>query len=262
MASSWRSPATAADGNYIPGDLTWREPQISDPRRILRDLHVNGWMLALEQVCDRSFVRWRGPRDGRLLPPRRKVRGEWLDIRPTEVTVGGRQLRDYTAAKFEPVTPDATAELTLAVGESPLRLDLLIEFERFSSPASAEDRLRRYDGLISGWAAMLDRYRELRTPPVVVFICEDDRAQQRLIRIADKVVTARLAKAGAEEADWPCPARKAMFFALERDVHMGSLEALQLPEHPPDVRARLGRPGERDCSPWRIHIIEPRLLSH
>ena len=248
-------------GSYIPGDLTWREPQISDPRRILRDLHVNGWMLALEQVCDHSFARWRGPRDGRLLPPRRKVRGEWLDIRPTDVTVGGRQLRDYSATKFEPVSPDGTAELNLAVGETPLRLDLLIEFERFSSPASAEDRLRRYDGLISGWASMLDRYSALGTPPVVVFVCEDDRAQLRLVRTADKVVTARLAKAGAEEANWPCPGRKAMFFAVERDVHVGSLEALQLPEHPPGVRVRLGRPGERDCSPCRVHIIEPRLLS-
>ena len=95
---------------------------------------------------------------------------------------------------------------------------------------------------------------------MVVFVCEDERAQPRLIRIADKVVTARLAKAGTEEADWPCPGRKAMFFALERDVHMGSLEALQLSEHPPDVRVRLGGPGDRACTPWRMHIIEPRLL--
>jgi hypothetical protein len=247
-------------GSYIPSDLTWREQQISDPRRILRDLHVNGWMLALERLSDRSFVRWRGPREGRLQPPRRKVRGEWLDVLPAEVTVGGRQLRDYGPAKFEPVSPDATAELKLVVGDTPLRLDLLIEFERFSSPASVEDQLRRYDGLISGWASLLERYRALGTPPVVVFICEDERAQMRLVRLADKVVTARLAKAGADEGDWPCPARKAMFFACERDVHMGSLEALQLSEHPPDVRVRLGGPGERECRPWRMHIIEPRLL--
>jgi hypothetical protein len=247
-------------GSYIPGEATWREPQISDPRRILRDLHVNGWMLALEAISDRSFVRWRGPRDGRLMPPRRKVRGEWLDIKPSEVTIGGRQLRDYAAQKFEPVTPDATAELKLTVGDTALRLDLLIEFERFSSPGSVEDRLRRYDGLISGWASLLERYRTLGTPPVVVFVCEDDRAQLRLVKLADQVVTARLAKAGAQEADWPCPGRKAMFFAVERDMHTGSLEALQLPEHPPEVRVRLGGQGERTCSPWRMHIIEPRLL--
>jgi hypothetical protein len=79
-------------------------------------------------------------------------------------------------------------------------------------------------------------------------------------RCADRVVTARLAKAGEEEGDWPCPGRKAMFFALERDIHEGSLEALQLVEHPPDVRVRLGGRGERECRPWRVHIIEPRLL--
>jgi hypothetical protein len=247
-------------GSYIPATVTWREPQISDPRRILRDLHANGWVMAVESLCGRSFAGWRGPRESRLDPPRRKVKGEWLDIRPPAVTIGGRKLHDYASEKFESVNPDATIELKLEVGDAPLRLDLLIEFERSTSPGALEDRLRRYDGLISGWASLLDRYRALGTPPVVVFVCEDERAQSRLVRLADKVVTARLAKAGAEEADWPCPGRKAMFFALERDAHMGTLEALQLSEHPPAVRVRLGGPGERESNPWRMHIIEPRLL--
>jgi hypothetical protein len=107
---------------------------------------------------------------------------------------------------------------------------------------------------------MLERYRALGTPPVVVFVCEDERTQKRLVKLADRVVRTRLAKAGADEGDWPCPGRKAMFFALERDVHEGSLEALQLSEQPPHVRVRLGGPGDSACRPWRVHIIEPRLI--
>ena len=251
---------TGPRGPYIAADAAWREPQISDPRRALRDLHTNGWVLALQERSGRSFVRWRGPRESRLLPPRRRDRGDWIDLKPSEVTVGARQLRDYDAPKFEPVSPDATVELKIAVGEDPLRLDVLVEVERSRGAAAAEEKLRRYDGLLSGWAPMLDRYQTLGTPPLVVFVCEDERARDALVRIADKVVTARLAKAGVEETEWPCPGRKAMYFVLERDVHTGSLEALQLPEHPPELRVRLGGSKQRAVRPWRVHIVEPRLL--
>ena len=247
-------------GPYIEQDATWREPTISDPRRVLRDLHANGWVLALERRCGRTMTRWRGPRASRLDPPRRRIRGEWIETKPSEIVIGGRQLHDYEPSSFAPVSPEATAELKIAVGDSPLRLDLLIEIERLASPGAIEDRLRRYDGLISGWASLLNRYKALGTPPVVVFVCEDEPSRKRLVKVADRVVTARLAKAGAEEGDWPCPGRKAMFFALERDIHHGSLEALQLAEHPPDIRVRLGGKGDRECRPWRVHIVEPRLL--
>ena len=247
-------------GPYVHGEETWREPQINDPRRILRDLHTNGWVLALHDRAGRSFVRWRGPRDGRLRPPRRRDRGEWVDLKPAEVTVGARQLRDYDAPKFEPVSPDATVELRISAGADAQRVDLLVEMHRQHGAQAAEEKLRRYDGLLSGWAPMLDRYQTLGTPPLVVFVCEDERARDALVRIADRVVVARLAKAGIEETEWPCPGRKAMYFVLERDMHLGSLEALQLPEHPPELRVRLGGREQREVRPWRVHIVEPRLL--
>jgi len=247
-------------GPYVAEQAEWREPQISDPRRVLRDLHTNGWVLALQDRAGRSFNRWRGPREGRLLPPRRRDRGEWLDLAPSEVTVGSRQLRDYDAPKFEPVSPDATIELRITAGTEPLRLDLLVEMERSRGAAAAEAKLRRYDGLLAGWAPMLERYQTLGTPPLVIFVSEDERARDALVKIADRVVIARLAKAGVEEAEWPCPARKTMYFALERDIHTGSLEALQLPEHPPELRVRLEGKKARDVRPGRVHIVEPRLL--
>src|SRR5207247_2249958 len=100
----------------------------------------------------------------------------------------------------------------------------------------------------------------LGTPPVVVFLCEDERAGLNLVRIADRVVTARLAKAGSAETDWPFPGRRGMFFAVERDAHMGSLHAYQLPEQPPAVRVRLGGRKHKACRPRRVHLVEPRLL--
>ena len=39
------------------------------------------------------------------------------------------KLRDYGAHKFEPVSPDATLELSIPMGEDRLRFDLLVEFD-------------------------------------------------------------------------------------------------------------------------------------
>jgi hypothetical protein len=159
------------------------------------------------------------------------------------------------------VTPDASVELKLTVEQRPVRLELLIEFVRGRGDELLADCLRGYDGLLSGWAPIADRYRRLGSPPIVVFVCEDEQTQSRLVALADRVLTARLAKPGAEESEWPCPGRRATLFALERDVHSRSLEALALSEHPPEARVRIGGPGERHCVPRRLQIIDPQLLT-
>jgi hypothetical protein len=248
-------------GPYIDPGARWREPQPGDPARILRDLHVNGWVLAFQARAGKVFRGWRGPREGRLEPPRRKVRGEWRALEPRDVIVGANhKLRDFGGSRFEPVSPDATLELRITAGEGTMRFDLLVELDRARSSAASEDRLRRYDGLISGWAGMLDRYSTLGTPPMVVFVCEDEREIKKLVRIADRAMTSRLAKAGTVETEWPHPGRRAIFFVHEREIHFGSLEAVQLPEHPPELRARLGGRRARACKPRRVNLIEPKLI--
>jgi hypothetical protein len=69
-----------------------------------------------------------------------------------------------------------------------------------------------------------------------------------------------LAKAGEDESEWPCPGRRSLFVVSERDVHMGSLDALALPERPPELRERLDGPGGRACHPRRVRLVEPKLL--
>jgi hypothetical protein len=253
---------TGRSGSFIDPEAKWREPVATDARRILRSLRVNGWGMAFEHEAGNLLRNWRGPRAGRLEPPRRRIRGEWIEIAPGEVVVGsGHKLRDFAAAKFETVTPDATLELSIPIGEERLRFDLLVEFDMARSNAASIERLQRYDGLISGWSGMLDRYKMLGTPPVVLFVCEDEHRAMNLLRIADRAVTARLAKPGAEETEWPHPGRKGIFVAVERDMHLGSMQALQLPELPPDIRERLEGKRARKCQPRRVHLIEPSLMS-
>jgi hypothetical protein len=107
---------------------------------------------------------------------------------------------------------------------------------------------------------MLDRYKVLGTPPMVVLVCEDDHSLNGLIRLADRSVTARLAKPGTEETEWPHPGRRGIFFAVERDIHVESLRALQLPDHPPDLRARLQGKKARALRPKSVNLIEPKLI--
>jgi hypothetical protein len=248
-------------GPYIDARANWREPQLTDARRVVRDLHVNGWVFALERVAGRRIDRWRGQRDSRIEPPRRKVRGEWVSLRPQDLVIGSNtRLRGFEGKEFEALTPDATVEFKLAVGDTQIRFDLLVEVDRARSQAASVERLRRYDAMISGWASALDRYKTLGTPPVVVFVCEDEPSRNSLVRVADRTVVVCHAKPGTQEADWRFPARKAMFFAVERDMHEESLQALVLPEHPPELRVRLGGPKAKQCQPRRVNIVEPRLL--
>ena len=128
------------------------------------------------------------------------------------------------------------------------------------SAAADEERLRRYDGLISGWSGTLDRYKALGTPPVVVFVCEDEPSAMRLVRIADRVVTARLAKAGTEETGLAAPGAPRDVLRGRARHPPGSLEALALPELPPEVRVRLEGKRAKACHPRRVHLIEPRLI--
>jgi hypothetical protein len=251
------------NGPYIDPEETWRESQITDPRRILRDLHVNGWVLALQSSFPRATRNWRGQRTSRLRPLRRRVRGEWMQMRPSDVTVGtNSRLLDLPDRTFEEVTPDAIVELRVPLGERTMRLDLLVEIDRARSQAATEERLLRYDAFLTGWARLLDRYGKMGITPVVVFVCEDEPSALKVLRAADQALTGRIAKAGTEETEWPVPGRRSLFVAVERAMHHGSLEAFALPEYPPDVRVRLEGPKAKACRPRRVHIVEPRLLAN
>jgi Replication-relaxation len=249
-------------GEHISADAAWRDPGTADPRRILRDLHVNGWVLALQQVAGRSSGAWRGPLEGRLQPPRRRGRGGDSDsIRPAQVVLGSNhRLQGFSGAQFEQVSPDATVELRISNGQSRGRVDLLVDLDRSRGYEATQQRLIAYDGFISGWARMLTRYRKGDVTPMVVFVSEDERSLLRLLKIADEALTTRIAKAGTDELSWPHPGRMGILFAIERDVHEGSLRAVALPERPPEVRLRAGGADAKVCRPRRIQIIDPKLL--
>jgi hypothetical protein len=78
---------------------------------VIRTLPVNGWIVALEGIAPRAVTHWRGASAASLAPPRRKARGEWVEWRPSELTVGtSRRVHGLQADRLEPVSPAAAVE--------------------------------------------------------------------------------------------------------------------------------------------------------
>ena len=250
-------------GPWVPKDSRWQERQIEDPRRVLHDLHVAAWLFAFEATCGKLVRDWRGPSRARLSVPGKMVRGEWIPMTPESLALpAGQRLRDLRLAAFEPVSPDAAVELALPT-KPRRRLDVLVELDRTRRPSWNAQKFARYDALISGYAAALERYRKLGEPPIVVFVCDDDDQALAFCRTADEVVTGRIATAGDAEAAWPHPARRRILFVAERAIHERSLEAYRLPPEPPGLRRQLaGRGGRRAraVEPERVALLPERLL--
>jgi hypothetical protein len=244
-------------GPYIRPDVEWREPGVEDPHAVLRSLHANGWVLALQALAPKAVTHWRGEAEARVRPPRRRARGDWVEWRPADLVVGtSRKVHNLQVERLEPVSPAAAVELRVETGEGRRRFDLMVELHRGRLGPALTERLRRYDAFITGWFRLVDRYQTLKTPPVVVFVCEDEPAAVALAEMADAALTGQIAKAGTAPEEWPAPARRTVFFAAERAIHEGSLAALQLPPLPPSLR----NGGDGASALRRVTIVDPRLL--
>jgi hypothetical protein len=90
---------------------------------------------------------------------------------------------------------------------------------------AVNDNFQRYDALLTIWARALDRYKMLGEPPVVIFVCDDEKTALDFPRAADRKVTGRIVQVGKPEAEWPSPARSRMFFVAEADTHIRSTRA-------------------------------------
>jgi hypothetical protein len=224
---------------------------ISDPRRVIHDLHAGGYALALMAALGPAARVWHGERSkaARHQPP---MRGRGVDRRPIQArelplprdkAIGGLAL-----ARFEQLEADAVLELNLPDG----RFDLFIELDRTRSPGKNFPKFRRYDALITAWSMAIPRYEPPRRRPAVLFVCDNEEQAMAFLRAADAEVTGHLSILRTPEEAWEYPARARILFACERDAHQGALRCWRLPPLPPQARARLGL--GRDPEPEQIEL--------
>ncbi|MGA2470569.1 MAG: hypothetical protein ABSG64_07765 [Solirubrobacteraceae bacterium] len=197
------------------------------------DVHVVGWLLALEQLAGGALIEVLGPGRAVITPGAPRTLGP-ADL-PLEA---GLRARDFLASagdgsrrpvqQFAAVRPSAVAELSIDDGRA-RRVDLLV-----TRQVGAElNWLERYDHLLSGWWRVVPRYARSGEPPLVVVICRDEAHARRCAVRADALLCATLARIGAAPGDWERPGRSRIHFAAEGDIHAGSLAAWRVPEGPP-----------------------------
>jgi hypothetical protein len=256
-------PAGADDrGELVAPELPGSADDRGRVTQVRRELHVAGWVLALERALARGLLPLRGPHGSAISPPTRTTRAGPVALGPRELRLaGGRTPHDFwrtTAAgerleveRFETVRPDARVEL-------PEAGDLLVERDDRLPLGADARKLERYDHLVSGWAMQTRRHgMRLGTPPLVVFVCRDAARARECARRADGVLVACQAYPGEYPENWVYPGRSRILFAAERDAHEGSLRAYGVHPLPPDVRASSARadPHAREATP------EPRAIA-
>ncbi len=264
LAAHDRLPA-AGGRDAPPAPLDRRDVDLGRARH---DVHVIGWVLALQRCAGEASVSARGAWES-VLSPTRRVDGRSAAIGVGDLRLpGGRTPHDFLRTGpggerdevelFETVRPDATVEVraTTADGRSETT-DLLVELDDRSPVGAAAAKLERYDHLVSGWSVHTRRYgRQLGAPPYVVFVCRDRARARDCARRADAVLTACRAYTGEYPADWQYPGRERILFAAERDAHDGRPAAYGVDALPPQVRADRagGDPTSRAAEPRERHL--------
>jgi hypothetical protein len=234
-------------------------------RQARHDVHVAGWVLALEHAVDGAPLGLRGAKESVLSPPLRSTSDGRRALGPADLTLpGGRSAHEFLRTdqtgervpveRFETVRPDVTIELPGRVGGV---IDLLVELDDRLPAGRAAGKLERYDHLLAGWSVQTTRYgRRLGAPPSVVFVCRDRSRARECARTADTVLTACRAYAGEYPADWEYPGRGGVLFVAERDAHEGLLRGYGVPRLPPEVRVSIAEGDPRA----RESVAEPREL--
>ena len=216
----------------IPGR---RAPELVEAEMpgLRSDVHVVGWLLALEGVAGDAVIEVLGPGRAGLAPkgagPASLDLEAGLIARDFLVTL--RDGKRVEVERFAPVRPSAVA--SLRNGESGTR-DLLVVFDPGGRAAAAT--LEAYDHLLAGWWRVVGRYQRAGGPPGVVVVCSDAARARTVAAIADRVLSAAIAQIGVAPQAWRRPGREAIRIADEVDLHRGDLRALAVPALPPSLR--------------------------
>jgi hypothetical protein len=212
------------------------------------DVHLVGWLLALEARAGGALVEVLGPGRAAIVPGAREPSGLELGagLRARDFLASARDGSRAPAERFAAVRPSAVASLRPAGGPIERLGDLLVVADAGDSPAWLE----AYDHLLGGWWRSVERYRRAGVPPTVVIVCADHTQALGRVSAADAVLSATLAQIGVEPAAWQRGGRAGIHFVAEEDLHRGLLHAWRVPPLPPSLR------GEVACEPLRVPFVQ------
>lgn len=200
----------------LPRRTRYATLTVLDYGRLVHDVHLNGWILALRRIVGRGLVRWYGEREA-LVYPSRGARANQLHV-----------LEHWTPREIAtplPVRPDAVLAVELPAGG---RGHLLVEFDRTERPDKNFEKFRRYDSFLTWWGAESDWGQEA----FVVFVCATEAVRDAFVRAADEHLRGYLTYPGAAEAEAAFIGRQRVLFVLEDDVYSGRLDGVRVSSVP------------------------------
>ena len=236
--------------------LTGRRAPALDPAALdglNADVHLVGWLLALEARAGDAVLEVLGPGRAAIVPGA----GD-----PGALDLGdGRRARDFLVSRrdgtraqverFAAVRPAAVVALRAAGPHAGARIDLLIAVDAAEPLALLE----AYDHLLSGWWRSVERYRRAGAPPTVVMLCTDEAHALARAAQADAALTACLAEIGVAPEHWQRPGRRGIHFVAEGDLHRGELTGWTVPPLPAALRGSSS--GEPVLAPFAQLPAEP-----
>jgi hypothetical protein len=233
-----------------------REYRALEQRRagmLPHNLHALAWAIEFHRVVGEIATDyWRTPRyaTGRYQVPQIGSGHKRHPITMAELDVpDGHAMLDLPP--FREIKPDISLELRIP--SMRLTFDLLVELDLTGRASYNHDKFLAYDAFLTGWALTHPRYRTLQTRPAVVVVCPDPKTALTYAAEADQAMTGRIGVMGTPAHEWHYPGRDHVFFAVEPDVHHGSLTALALPPRPPAVRQALT--GTQQLQIARVQLL-------
>jgi hypothetical protein len=239
----------------------WRPSEQRHAARVPHDLHALSWAIAFHgTVGTLATDNWRTPRyvTGRYPVPQAGAGAKRHPITVNEISVPeGQAIIDLALKSFGEVKPDLSLEVRIQTIK--LTFDVLVELDLTERPSYNREKLLAYDSFLCGWCLEHPRYKTLRTRPVVVFVCRDERSLLGCAKAADEAVTGRIGVMGAPAEQWYYAGRDHLFFALESHIHYGRPSAFGLPHLPPVVRERLS--GDRELALEPVQLLPNELIA-
>ena len=265
-------------GSVLPADPAWRERSADAALGITHDLHVGAYVLQLAALIDgpgdplasRSGLidEIKGSRGATIDPPKEQDGRKRVPLSPQLLSGLEPSLvidSPVELDSFRSLTPDAAIFLQdLRDGDDRARNQILIDYDRSGHRQKLVGKLRRYDAFYAAWGSRHPQGRHRL--PATLFVAADESLLRRHLAIADQVLCTRRGSSRTPASEWPAPpSRRRIFFALERDLHQGTLRCYRLPEQPPLIREAGARnENEREAAlrftPESLDLLPARLL--
>ena len=137
------------------------------------------------------------------------------------------------------------------------RREIWIELDRQGKTYKLRDKLTRLDIFMGIWWRAVPRYMNAGIPPSVIFVAPTTEILKKQLAIADETLVVRSGETRLGPAKWGPPvSRKRIFFALESDLHKGSMRVYRVPEKTPQERA-VDASDQRERT--EVRVVQPRM---